>query len=344
MEEKIDLLNLDPDGLRAFMTGLGEMPYRGNQVFRWLYKNVKSFDDMSDISGGTRALLKERCIISQLEIVNKQTSKRDGTVKYALRTGDGNVIESVLMRYGFGNTICISTQVGCRMGCAFCASKKEGFVRSLTPAEMSSQVLKVTQDTGERIRNIVLMGIGEPLDNYDNVISFIKNMNNKDGLNIGYRHITLSTCGLASSIIKLAHEGLPINLSLSLHAAQDGKRKVIMPVALANSIDKTIEACNIYTEKTKRRVTFEYALINGFNDSREDALSLSRLLKGMLCHVNLIPLNKVEGLDYLPSRPKEIEIFKRILMEQNIPVSIRRKLGSDIDGACGQLRRRVIGR
>ena len=329
MIEKTDLLSLSIEELRSFLSNLGQEGFRAKQIIRWLSNGVKNIDEMTDLSKNLRNILKESAYIESLEIKEKFQSKIDGTTKYIFELSDGNIIESVLMIYKFGNTACISSQVGCRMGCKFCAS---------------SEILAIQKDSGSRIGNVVIMGIGEPFDNYNNVIKFFRIVNFSEGLNIGYRHITVSTCGLVPKILDLAKEMMPINLSISLHAPNDVKRQKIMPIGKIYSIDKIIEACKIYTETTKRRVTFEYALIDGFNDTREDASELIKRIKGMLCHVNLIPLNTVEGVGLKPVSRQKAEKFKKEIENYNIPVTIRRELGADINAACGQLRRRVIGR
>jgi len=341
---KVDLLSLSMDELITFLEKAGQQKYRAKQIVQWLARGVKDIDEMTDLSKDLRSILKETSYIEKLEIRERYKSKIDGTTKYIFQLSDGNVIESVLMIYKFGNTACISSQVGCKMGCKFCASTGLGFMRNLSPGEMFDQILAINKDSGLRIRNIVIMGIGEPLDNYNNVIKFIRNVNMAEGLNIGYRHITISTCGLVEKMMELAKEKIPINLSVSLHAPNDEKRQKIMPIGKIYSIDKIIEACKIYTEETKRRITFEYALIDGFNDTRQDAQELAKRIKGMLCHVNLIPLNTVEGVNLRTASRQKAENFKKELENYNIPVTIRRELGADIEAACGQLRRRVIGR
>lgn len=341
MNEKIDILNLSLEELKDFLTGLGQEKFRAKQIISWLYKGIKDIDDMTDISKDLRNLLKEIAYIGSIKLQGKYTSK-DGTKKYLFTLSDGNVIESVLMVYRHGLTVCISSQVGCKMGCRFCASSGLGFVRNLTSGEMIDQVLAIQNDCKCRVGNIVIMGIGEPLDNYENLIKFLKQANLQEGLNISYRRITISTCGLVPGILNLSNENIPVNLSVSLHAPDDEKRLKIMPINKVYSIDKIIGACKIYTEKTKRRITFEYAMIDGFNDSEEDAFALTGKIKGMLCHVNLIPVNFIEGAIFKPSERKKIEKFKSILENNGIPVTIRRELGNDINAACGQLRRRVI--
>ncbi|MDK2799882.1 MAG: rRNA (adenine2503-C2)-methyltransferase [Clostridiales bacterium] len=339
MEQKVNLKDLTFDELEKFFLNIHQPKYRAKQVFQWLHRGVTDFDQLTNLSKELRHQLKEISYISTLSIAEKYQSKLDGTIKYLLRLNDGNLIESVIMKYKHGISICISTQVGCRMGCNFCASTIGGLVRHLTPGEMIDQVIFLQKDIQDRISNIVLMGIGEPLDNYDNVIKFLKNVNHPAGINIGYRHITLSTSGLVPGIIKLSKENMPITLSVSLHAPNDKIRNTIMPVNRSYNIDKVLEACKIYTEITKRRITFEYAMIAGVNDSAENAEELSTRIKGMLCHVNLIPINKIKEKEYSRSSDKKINTFKAILEKKGISTTVRRELGGDINASCGQLRR-----
>lgn len=343
--EKKDIASLDIDELSAFLptlseeTGVKFEKFRAKQIFSWLMKGISDFSEMSNISARQREALSEKCYIALPKIHKKFVSKLDGTVKYLFELYDGERIESVFMRYKHGNTICISTQAGCRMGCSFCASTLAGLSRHLTPSEMLGQILAAQNDTGERISNIVMMGIGEPLDNFDNSIKFLKLVNNPDGINIGYRHISLSTCGVVPGIYKLAEENLPITLSVSLHAPTQEYRQSIMPVARKWDIDELLKACRDYIGVTGRRISFEYAMIDGVNDSAECATTLARLLSGMLCHVNLIPLNDVKERDYKRSGTKTIETFVKILEKHGITATVRRRLGSDINASCGQLRR-----
>jgi 23S rRNA (adenine2503-C2)-methyltransferase len=343
MELKVNLLDLTVSELQDLVSTIGYETYRASQVYQWLTKGIKSIDEMTNISKNMREKLKKIAHTGNLKIQKKLVSKIDGTIKYLFKLSDGNVIESVLMKYKYGLSVCISSQVGCRMGCKFCASTKAGFVRNLSSGEMLGQIISAQSDTGKRIGNIVVMGIGEPLDNYDNLVKFLWTANFQEGLNIGYRHITVSTCGLVPEILKLSKENVPISLSISLHAPNDEIRKTIMPIGKKYSIDKIIEACKIYTEITKRRVTFEYAMIEGVNDSRENAAELSRRIKGMLCHVNLIPVNTIEGVNFKHSERKKTEDFKAVIEGYGIETTIRRELGADINAACGQLRRSVIG-
>lgn len=334
----IDILSLYPNEIENLVESLGEKKFRAVQIFSWLYKGVTDFSQMTNLSKPFIAKLKENAEIRKITIEKKLVSKIDGTVKYLFGLDDGEKIESVFMRYKHGNTICISTQAGCRMGCSFCASTINGWRRNLTPSEMLLQIMKTEADTGEKISNIVLMGIGEPLDNYDNVIRFIRLVNNKDGLNIGMRHISLSTCGLVDKIDRLAQEDIPLTLSVSLHAADNDTRRSIMPVANKWTVEELIDACKRYIKKTGRRISFEYALIAGVNDSVRDAEKLGKMLSGMLCHVNLIPINPVVEKKYKKSEKNFVEVFTQTLEKYKINVTVRRKLGSDIGASCGQLR------
>ncbi len=339
MEGKTNLLDLTIEELQALLASLGQEKFRAKQIYQWLNRGIKEIDEMSNLSKPLRQALKDIAYIGKLKIKNKQVSSIDRTTKYLFELADGNVIESVLMYYKHGLTACISSQIGCRMGCRFCASTGLGLVRNLTAGEILDQILSIQADAGDRVGNVVIMGIGEPLDNYDNILKFLKLVNHPEGLNIGYRHISLSTCGLVPEIHRLAEENLPITLSISLHSPNDRIRGEIMPVTRKYSIDKIIEACKIYTEVTKRRITFEYAMISGVNDSKENAFELAGKIKGMLCHVNLIPVNSIETVDYRKSNRKNIEQFKEVLERYGIETTVRRELGSDINAACGQLRR-----
>jgi len=342
MESKLNLLDCTIEDLEKFLTEMGEQKFRAKQIFQWLSKGIYDIDEMTNLSKDLREKLKKVSTLSRFQIRNKLESKIDGTIKYLMTLQDGNIVECVLMRYKHGITACISSQVGCKMGCKFCASTGVGFVRNLSAGEMLDEILSIQSDTGERIGNVVIMGVGEPFDNYDNLIKFLKLVNSPEGLNIGYRHITISTCGIVPKIIDFSKEGIPATLAISLHASNDEVRSKIMPINNKYPIDKILEACNIYTRITSRRVTFEYAMISEVNDKAEYALELAEKLKGMLCHVNLIPVNSVPGTDYLRSSRQRIEKFKNILEKHRIETTIRRELGSDIDAACGQLRRRVI--
>ena len=329
--------------LKEELQNLGEKAFRAEQIFKWLYvEKVKSFDDMTNISLELREKLKENYSICNYNIIRKQESS-DGTKKYLFEVDeDGNAIETVLMQYHHGKTICVSSQIGCKMGCKFCASTGIKFVRSLTAGEIVEQILAVEQDINDKISNIVFMGIGEPLDNYDNVISAIRIINNQKGLNIGARHISVSTSGLVPRIYDLANENIQCTLSISLHATNNEKRSSMMPVNNAYPIEELIKACKEYIKITNRRVSFEYALAKDNNDNLEDAKELVKLLKGMLCHVNLIPINKIENGKYTKSSNENIMKFRDYLNDHGIVATIRRELGSDIDAACGQLRRKNL--
>ncbi len=337
-----DIRSMRPDELIKYMISLGQPKFRAKQIFLWLHKGITDFDEMVNVPKNLREQLKNDATLNVAECLKCQVSKIDGTRKYLLRFADGNCVETVFMRYNHGNTVCISTQVGCRMGCVFCASTKKGLVRNLLPSEMLAELFAVIKDTGERISNIVLMGTGEPLDNYDNVIKFLTLVNEEDGLNIGLRHISLSTCGLCDKIEKLAKENLPITLSVSLHAPTDEARNAIMPVNRAYGVDRLIKECKAYFEATSRRISFEYTMIAGQTDGMEKARELCGLLRGFQCHVNLIPLNKISEGDLSPSSPEAITAFKDILEKNGITATVRRSLGSDIDAACGQLRQKFI--
>ena len=298
---------------------------------------------MTNISKKLKEELNNDCYITSLNQVEVQVSKIDGTRKYLFALEDGNVIESVLMRYKHGNSVCISSQVGCRMGCRFCASTLDGLVRGLKPSEMLDQIYKISRDIGERISNVVVMGTGEPMDNYDNLLKFIQLLTDENGVNISQRNLTVSTCGIVPRMRQLADEKLSITLALSLHASNQEKRKELMPVANSFDIHEVIDACKYYFEKTKRRVTFEYSLVGGVNDTDQDATELASLIKGMNCHINLIPVNPIKERDYVQSDTRVIEAFKNKLEKYGITVTIRREMGRDIDGACGQLRKKYIG-
>jgi len=336
----VDIKSMSLEELTLWLKEQGEPAFRAKQIFRWLYRGVASFDEMSDLSKALRQKLAESCILTPPQVARKQVSQIDGTIKYLWQLADGNCIETVLMRYKHGNTVCISCQVGCRMGCAFCASTLAGKVRDLTPAEMVDQVLFTQVDSGEPISNIVLMGIGEPLDNYDTVMKFLRLINHPEGMNIGMRHISLSTCGLTDQIDKLAQLSLQLTLSVSLHAPDDETRSKIMPVNRAVGVDKLMETCRRYFKTTGRRISYEYAMIDGVNDSDWQADLLAKHLKGTPGHVNLIPLNEVEESPLKPS--KRVAAFQKRLESHGITVTVRRKLGGDIDASCGQLRRKAM--
>ena len=338
---KADLRSMTPEELQKEMESIGEAKFRAKQIFRWLHvKYAENFEEMTDLSENLRNKLNDNYIIGGVKIVRKLVSKEDNTTKYLFELENNYIIESVFMQYSYGNTVCISTQAGCRMGCTFCASTLDGVEKSLTPAEMLAQIYAIEKDKGEKVSGVVLMGSGEPLDNYENVLKFIKLINCKDGKSMGQRHITLSTCGLIDKMYELADEQLQITLAVSLHAPNDEIRNRIMPISRAYPMEKLLEACRHYAEKTKRRITFEYALIKGVNDSAENARELASRLKGLLCHVNLIPVNDVKERNYVRSTNESIKKFEEILVSRNIETTVRRKLGSDIDAACGQLRKR----
>lgn len=336
---KVALKNMTENELKDFLKELGEPTFRGSQIYSWIYKGAKDFDDMNNIPKSLREKLRQVSYIGNIKKELVLESKVDKTKKYLFELDDKNIIETVMMEYEDRITVCISNQVGCRMGCNFCASTLEGLIRNLEPWEILDQIIKIQEDNNKRVSNLVLMGSGEPLDNFLNTKKFLELVNDKNGLNIGYRHITLSTCGIAPKMIELADLELPINLALSLHSPYDNKRQEIMPVAKSYKIDEIINACKYYIKKTNRRVTIEYSLIKGVNDSEKEAKEIIKLLKGMLCHVNLIPVNNVEERNY--ERPDKAHIykFKDILEKAHIPTTIRISMGSDIGGACGQLRK-----
>ena len=337
---KIDIKSMNINELEDLLKELGEPKFRAKQIFDWLHaKQVDSFEEMTNLSKGLREKLSETASINGVEMVRKLVSQIDGTRKYLFALSDGAIIESVLMKYEHGNTVCISTQVGCRMGCKFCASTLDGVERGLTAGEMLSQIYAIQKDCGERVHGTVLMGSGEPLDNYDNVVKFLRLINDPKGQNMGQRHITLSTCGLVEKIYDLAEEDLQITLAVSLHAPNDGIRTQTMPIAKVYSMDRLLQACRDYADKTKRRITFEYALIHGVNDGDEHAWELVKKLRDMLCHINLIPVNDVKERNYVKSTAERVKRFASILNENGVETTVRRKLGSDIDAACGQLRR-----
>ena len=330
------------DELQEELINMGEKKFRAEQIFKWIYKEkVKSFDEMTNLSIELREKLKENYTMCNYNILKKQESK-DGTKKYLFDVLDGNAIETVLMQYHHGKTVCVSSQIGCKMGCKFCASTGIQFVRNLTAGEIVEQILAVEQDINDKISNIVFMGIGEPLDNYDNVIKAIKIMNNPKGLEIGTRHISISTSGLVPRIYDLANEKIQCTLSISLHATTDEKRSSMMPVNNRYNIEELMKACKDYIKITNKRISFEYALAKDNNDNLEDAQRLVDLLKGMLCHVNLIPINKIENGKFSKSTNETILKFRDFLNEHGIVATVRRELGSDIDAACGQLRRKNL--
>ncbi len=326
--------------IQAVLKELNQPAFRAKQLFTWLHKGVRSYDEMTNLPKALRDVLQEQYPIHAPQVVRKQESAKDGTIKYLWQLSDGNCVETVLMRYHYGNTVCISTEVGCRMGCAFCASTLGGLVRRLEPFEMLDQVLFTQVDSGLPVSHIVLMGIGEPLDNYDNVMRFLKLVNSPDGMNISMRHISLSTCGLVPMIDRLAEEKLQLTLSVSLHAPSDEIRNTIMPVNKAYPTEKLLEACRRYYKATNRRISFEYAMIDGVNDTEAAARLLLKRLKGLPAHMNLIPLNHVEESPLKPSTRKAVQRFQQILEEGGVPATVRRTLGGDIDASCGQLRRK----
>ena len=337
--EKVDILSLDLSELEDILSANGEKKFRAKQIFQWLHvKRVFDFDKMTDISIQLRQRLKEIFCINGLFVQKKLESHIDNTVKYLYRLHDGNFVETVLMEYSYGHSICVSTQVGCKMGCRFCASAIAGYVRSLEPSEILMQVYETERDAGVRVSGIVLMGIGEPLDNYDNVLKFLRLVSDKNGNDLSLRHVSLSTCGIVPKIYQLAEEKLQLTLCISLHSPDNDKRSEIMPVNRTYNIDELIKACRYYIDRTGRRITFEYAVINDVNSSDEDADRLAALLRGINCHVNLIPVNKVKERDYKTARSGVAEFAKR-LGRRGINATVRRTLGSDIEAACGQLRR-----
>ena len=345
----MNLTDLEYTQLEMFVTEeLGEPKFRAKQIFGWIYggiakdgsfrNGVQSFDEMNNLPKDLREKLSQQAELTALEVLRMQISKLDGTRKFLFRLADGNAIESVFMKYKFGNSICVSSQAGCRMGCRFCASTIGGLKRNLTPGEIAGQILAAQRQTGERISHVVVMGTGEPFDNYDNLAAFIRIINDSNGLAIGMRNITVSTCGLVPKIARFAEEFPQVNLAISLHATNDEMRSEIMPVNKTYPMDALLAACRKYTVKTSRRITFEYTLVKGVNDSMEHAKMLASRLHGMLCHVNLIPLNKVEETGYDTTERSAVLNFQKVLNENGIPATIRRELGDDIDAACGQLR------
>ncbi|WP_394922317.1 23S rRNA (adenine(2503)-C(2))-methyltransferase RlmN [uncultured Robinsoniella sp.] len=338
--EKVDLKTLDFQEMKAEMARIGEKPFRAGQIYQWIHQKLAdSPRDMTNLSKGLRDTLAEHYDCTCLSVVEVLTSQIDGTQKYLFELADQNVIESVLMRYKHGNSVCISSQVGCKMGCRFCASTIGGWTRNLTAAEMLDQIYRIQKLSGERVSNVVVMGTGEPLDNYDNILKFFQMLTDEHGLNISQRNITVSTCGIVPKMKQLAEEQLQITLALSLHASNQAKRQELMPIANRYSLDEVIDACQYYFEKTGRRITFEYSLVGGVNDKKEDADELAALIKPLNCHVNLIPVNPIKEREYVQSQKKVIDNFKNKLEKCGINVTIRREMGRDINGACGQLRR-----
>ena len=336
----MNLKSLTQPELAAIFKNLSQPAFRAKQVFSWLHKGVRSYDEMTNLPKNLRDLLAEKYPINAPKVVRKQESQKDGTIKYLWKLADGNCVETVLMRYHYGNTVCISTEVGCRMGCAFCASTIGGLVRRLEPYEMLDEVLFTQIDSGLPISHIVLMGIGEPMDNFDNVMRFLELVNSAEGMNISMRHISLSTCGLVPKIDELAEKKLQISLAISLHGPNDEIRNKIMPINKAYSIDVLLEACRRYYAATSRRIHFEYAMIDGVNDSEANARELLKRLKGLPAHVNMIPLNHVEESPLKPSSKAAVAKFQKILEDGGVTATVRRTLGGDIDASCGQLRRK----
>mgnify|MGYP000986184580 FL=1 len=339
---KTDIKSMLPAEIGAALAEMGEPEYRAKQIFSWLAKGAVSFDEMSNLSKALRGKLDERYFITTPKPVCKQVSEIDGTIKYLWELRDGNAVETVIMRYKHGNTVCISSQVGCRQGCAFCASAIGGLVRDLEPSEMLDEVLFSQINSGIPISNIVLMGIGEPLDNFDNVIRFLELVNHPDGMNIGMRHISLSTCGLTEKFDKLADLNLQLTLSISLHAPDDETRSKIMPANRGRGVEELLDACRLYADRTGRRISFEYAMIDGVNDTVKHAELLAKEAKSVSAHVNLIPLNHVEERPFRPSTPENLKKFVSVLEKEGVNVTVRRKLGSDVDASCGQLRRKLV--
>lgn len=335
-----DIKSMAYPELMQYVEQMGEKPFRAKQLYEWMHRHlVTGPSQITNLSKAFRQRLSEECVFGGVEILKEQISRRDGTRKYLMGLRDGNTVESVLMRYRHGNSVCISSQVGCRMGCRFCASTVGGLVRNLTVSELLDQVYRIQSHTGERVSNVIIMGIGEPLDNFDNVIRFIRMLSDERGLHISQRNITLSTCGIVNGIYDLMEEALAITLAVSLHAPDDEIRRKMMPVAERFSMEEIMEACRAYAECTGRRVTFEYTMVQGVNDKTEHAERLCRRLRGMNCHVNLIPLNEVEGRMGSRSRGSMIQDFKQVLEKNHVNVTVRREMGSDIDAACGQLRK-----
>lgn len=338
-----DIKSMTIPELEELMLLMGQPKFRAKQIFQWLHqKRVLTFDEMKNLPTSLREELSKTCTITSFSIERKLVSQIDGTTKYLYRLSDGEYVESVLMRYEHGISVCVSTQVGCKMGCSFCASTKAGFIRHLTPSEILEQVYAPSRDTGERIDSIVLMGIGEPLDNFDNVMRFLTLVSAPEGLCMSHRHISLSTCGLVDRIYELADMGLQITLSVSLHASSDAVRDEIMPVNHRYKIPELLKACQYYTDKTHRRISYEYSLIKGVNDNAGQAKELAALLHGMLCHVNLIPVNYVEEAGFEKSGKQQVYAFQKVLLDHGINATVRRTLGADINAACGQLRRTAI--
>ena len=339
-----DIKAMLPEEIEAALKEMGQPKYRAGQIFDWLTRGVQSFDEMTNLSKDLRAKLSEKFYISKLTCLRKQVSQEDGTIKYLWQLPDGNAVETVVMQYKYGNTVCISSQVGCRQGCAFCASTIGGLVRSLEPSEMLDEVLYSQLESGLPIGHIVLMGIGEPLDNFDNVMRFLKLVNHPKGMNIGMRHISLSTCGLIEKFDKLADYNLQLTLSVSLHAPDDETRSKIMPANYGRGVANLIDACERYYDRTGRRISFEYTMIDGVNDTPYHAKLLAKHARRVSAHVNLIPLNHVEESRFEPSKPENLKAFIKILRDAGVNATVRRKLGGDIDASCGQLRKKLASK
>lgn len=341
--EKRDIKSLTLEELKEEMKGLSEKSFRAVQLYEWMHRKLaRGYDEMSNIPASLKEKCRERYSYTALETVEVQESQTDGTKKYLFALADGNVVESVLMHYKHGNSVCISSQAGCRMGCRFCASTLDGLKRNLLPSEMLDQIYAITLESGERVSNVVVMGTGEPLDNYENLLQFITLLTDENGLHISQRNLTVSTCGIVPRMRELAQKKLQITLALSLHAATDVKRRELMPIANTYSLEELMEVCSYYFEQTGRRITFEYSLVRGVNDTKKDAEELVKLIKGLNCHVNLIPVNPIRERSYVQSEKKAVEAFRDILTKSGIIATIRREMGRDIDGACGQLRRRFL--
>lgn len=341
--KKDDIKSLNYQELQEYVEKMGEKPFRAKQLYQWMHEKLaESFQEMTNLSAAFRSRLEEETTLTILKPVEVRTSALDGTQKYLFELEDGNVIESVLMRYKHGNSVCISSQVGCRMGCRFCASTIGGRIRDLRPSEMLEQVYRIQRLTGERVSNLVVMGTGEPLDNYENLVKFVRMLSDEHGLNISQRNITVSTCGIVPGILRLAEEDLQITLALSLHASNQEKRKKLMPVANKYELEEVLDACRYYFEKTGRRLTFEYSLVGGVNDTLEDSQELTSLVHGLNCHINLIPVNPVKERDFVQPDRSVVQAFKNKLEKNGVNVTIRREMGRDIDGACGQLRRSYL--
>ena len=337
---KKDIKSMTLEELTKELAALGEKPFRAKQIYDWLHvKMATDFEQMSSLSRDLRARLSQCCSITALKTVGERISAADGTRKYLFGLEDGNVIESVWMQYHHGNSVCISSQVGCRMGCQFCASTLDGLERNLRPSEMLDQIYRIQSITGERVSNVVVMGSGEPMDNYDNVVRFLRLISHEKGLNISQRNLTVSTCGIVPGILQFAEEGLQVTLALSLHAPNDEVRKTLMPIANRYHLEDVLKACRVYFEKTGRRLTFEYSLVKGVNDNLKEAAALTGLLKDQHGHVNLIPVNPIKERDYVQSDRKAVEAFKKYLENHGINATVRREMGRDIGGACGQLRK-----